>query len=760
MRIPTPLRTLFVLVLTLGVLSSCSRDPNVRKQKYYSSATRYFEKGKYREASLELRNAIRIDPRYAEAHYLNAQCYLKLGFISQGVQELVSAVELAPQNWKAQIDLGNVFFGVREYDQANEKARLVLSHEPQNADAHALLANVAAAQGHLDQALIEMKESVKLAPTASKYVNLAVLEDKAHAPPAAEESFKKAISLDPKEVGPLMALGAFYVQQRRFDEAEQQFRHAIELEPRNPSPRKQIVLVYMIEGRKDKAEQASIEAKQSMKEVSEGYRMLGDYYLMTGQQEKALAEYASLCHEHPDDSNTKKIYVGLLVGRNQVVEAAKLNDEILKKNPNDLGALIERGLIFIRQGRANDAVAPLQAALKIEPDNGTGHYYLGLAYNQLSKPDLAESEWHKAAQLRPNSADVQQGLAEIARRRGNFDQVEESAEALIKLTPASPLGYVYRSAVKASRKDLTGTEADLKQAIKVAPTNPLGHTRMGQLLTAERRLKDAEHAFEEALQYGPDFGEALRGLVRIYLLQKNPTKAVERVNEQIAKVPNSSDFHLLLGQLLVDRNDLEKAEAALQKATDLDRKNMNAFVLLTQVQTARGSQDSAIATCQRNIQENPSDVRSYVQLGVLEQTRGNWQMAQDLYQKALQVEPDQPIAANDLAYLMLAHDGNPDLALSLAQTARRGLPDTPDVADTLAWAYYKKGEYDTAIDLLKEALNKNPNDAAFHYHLGMAYEKKQDRTNATQHLERVLQINPSFPNANEIRQTLAALNRG
>src|SRR5271169_1012745 len=168
-----------------------------------------------------------------------------------------------------------------------------------------------------------------------------------------------------------------------------------------------------------------MESKQSMKEIAEGYRMLGDYYLMTGQQEKAVEEYASLSREHPGDSNTKSIYVGLLIGRNQFAEAAKLNGDVLEKNPHDVLGLIARGMIFIRQGKPEDAIAPLQAALRVEPDNGTGHYYLGLAYNRLSKLDVAESEWRQAARLHPDSLESQQGLAEAALRRGNYSQLEE-----------------------------------------------------------------------------------------------------------------------------------------------------------------------------------------------------------------------------------------------------------------------------------------------------------------------------------------------
>jgi len=150
-------------------------------------------------------------------------------------------------------------------------------------------------------------------------------------------------------------------------------------------------------------------------------------------------------------------------------------------------------------------------------------------------------------------------------------------------------------------------------------------------------------------------------------------------------------------------------------------------------------------------------VRSYVLLGTLEERRGNWQKAQELYQKALQVQPDYPVAANNLAYLTLEHGGNADVALSLAQIARRGMLDSPSVADTLAWAYYQKGAYASAIDLLNEAVKQDPQNPTFHYHLGLAYQKTNDRARAKEHLERTLKIDPNYSQAAEIKKALAEL---
>jgi hypothetical protein len=49
---------------------------------------------------------------------------------------------------------------------------------------------------------------------------------------------------------------------------------------------------------------------------------------------------------------------------------------------------------------------------------------------------------------------------------------------------------------------------------------------------------------------------------------------------------------------------------------------------------------------------------------------------------------------------MLLNGENVDVALTLAQSARQSTPNSPNTADTLAWAYYYKGTYAFARDLL------------------------------------------------------------
>jgi tetratricopeptide (TPR) repeat protein len=119
-----------------------------------------------------------------------------------------------------------------------------------------------------------------------------------------------------------------------------------------------------------------------------------------------------------------------------------------------------------------------------------------------------------------------------------------------------------------------------------------------------------------------------------------------------------------------------------------------------------------------------------------------------------ELKPQQPIAANNLAYRMLVSGQNVDVALSLAQTARRGMPDSPSTADTLAWAYYNKGTYGFARDLLEEALKTDPNNPTTQYHLGMVYSKLNDKNNASHAPEEILVTGAQFAHRRRMRARL------
>ena len=192
---------------------------------------------------------------------------------------------------------------------------------------------------------------------------------------------------------------------------------------------------------------------------------------------------------------------------------------------------------------------------------------------------------------------------------------------------------------------------------------------------------------------------------------------------RLRRARRNSGFYDLLARLQIQNKNFNAAVAAAQKAMELNPNDGEAVSLYASLQVQRGQAGNAIGAWEQWSKAHPGSAGGFVILGMLEESRGNTRKAEEDYKKALQAQSDQPIASNNLAYLMLQNGENVDVALSLAQTARRVMPNSPNSADTLAWAYYYKGTYGLARDLLEDAIKTDANSASMQYHLGMVYGK-------------------------------------
>jgi tetratricopeptide (TPR) repeat protein len=761
--VPVASRTLG-LVLAAILLSGCSRDPNVRKQKYLESGQRYFEKAKYREAVIQFSNAIQVDPRFADAHYHLAQAYLKLQQWTPAYQELDRTLQFQPDNYHAHLDMANLLITGGDLGQAQGHTDFLREREPNSPEVHAAIASLLTAQQDVPAAIQEMRLAVAESPGRWElYQNLAILQVKADQPNAAEANFTKAEQLNPKAMDVQMALGSFYQSHGRTSDAQQHFEQAIANDPNNPVPRAAFAQLYMELGKEEQAEELLKHAKNDFPENSAGYRMLGDLYFATRDLEKATTEYASLNKQHPQDSQVKKNYIQLLILKDRLDEARKLDDEVLKSNPSDVDALIYRGQICIGTGDPNGAIGALQTAVQAQPGNGIAHYHLGIAFDRLGNLKRADNEWHAATRLRPDLAEAHHALAVGALHKSDMAALDSEATQIISSQPNSPEGYAMRALANTNRKQFGQAEEDARKAIEVASQDPVGYLQMAGLRVAQQRFGEGEQLYRQALDRDPTSSDALSGLMNSYLAQKEPDKAAAAARAQIEKVPNSSAFYDLLGTLLSNTTQEKSGvEAAFKKSIELDKGNIDALIKLGQAQVAEGATDQAIATYQNSIKENPRDSRFYILAGELFESKRDLENAGQMYRKALEISPENALASNNLACVMLETGGNIDVALSLAQAARRGMPDSPNAADTLGWIFYQKGAYKASIDLMQEALrlaekNGTPEDAEVHYHLGMAYQKLDQPHLARQQLERALKINPNYRRAAEVRKQLGQL---
>lgn len=747
----------FLVVAIL--LSGCHGDPNVRKHKYLESGKRYSAQGKYREAAIQFSNALKVDKSYPDAHYELAQAYVHLGQFGAAYGELSRTVDLQPTNSKARIDLGNLLVVAGKIDDAQKQATVLMAAQPNNPDLHEMLSAIAIRRGQRDEALKEINRALELDPNrAAFHEDLALLQ--AGDPTktsSVEDELKRSIALDPKSVNAKLLLASFYAKNSRWQDAERSSRDAVATDPKSLSARANLAEIFLKQGNQPSAEEVLRQASKDLADDPQGLRMLADYYATSGQMDKGKAEFSSLATKYPKNISVQKGYIRVLLQLKDYATARTVVAGLMKSNSKDPEVAALNGIVLLSDGKASDAVNALMDGARNFPKDAFIQFWLGKAALAKGDSALAEKSFRQVVDLKPSSLDALEELARIAGQRGDMDLLSNIADKAITAAPRSPAGYVWRSIVELNHNSTDKAEADLKTAINAAPQSYPAYLQLGKLRFSQKRFPEGVSLLEQALQYDPNSAEALRLLVGYDLYQKHPDKALVRLNAQIDKSPGNSSFYDLLAQFQSQNKNLDQAAATAQKAMELNSADGEAVILFAQIQVQRGQVANAINAWEKWLNAHPNDAGVMAILGTLEESRGNIAKAEGYYKKSLQIRPQQPIAANNLAYRMLASGENVDVALTLAQTARQGMPNSPSAADTLAWAYYYKGTYSFARDLLEEAVKTEPSNPTMQYHLGMVYSKLRDKSNASIHLKKAASLAPDSPAAKDARTALQGL---
>ncbi len=742
-----------------ALTAGCNRDPNVRKQKYLESGKRYEAAGKYKEAAIQFSNALKIDKNFGDAHYEMAKTYEKLNSQQPAYWELMKTVELSPANLAARIDLGDMLLAGRATDRAEEQARAVLAINPNYADAYALLAGVAQRRGDNTGALQQIQRALQIDPSQAKYhtAEALLLTASPGNEVQTEAELGKAASLDSKDATPHLVLAELLVKKGDLQGAEQQYLTAVKIAPENLTVRVALAGLYLREGSKDRAEQALHQAVTDLPDNEQAAVVLKDFYARTGQADRAEPVFADLTAKYPKSVAIKLAYARVLFEKRNLSKAQTVAAELTKNNAGNPEVQTLNALLLLNTGKPDEAFNLLQKAVKDNPSNAQTHILL--AQVSLGKNDLgtAETNFQGALKLNPGSMEAAAGLAQVAIRRNDAGALSDIAEKTIQVHPEQADPYLWRGTAETSRKEFDKAAADYQTALQKSPDNPVALLALGELRLIQGKAPEGTALVQKSLDKDPNSLRALAILVSYDMKAKQPAKALQRVQAQIAKSPSNGGIYLEMASLQLQLRDFKGALDSSQRAMQLSPANSNAIDAYARAAVGAGQVDSAISAWQNWENSHPSDAHGLEVLGSLEEVKGDPAKATDFFKKAVQLDPNNARATNDLAYLMVESGQNVDVALTLAQTARRLLPDSPQTADTLAWVYYYKGSYGSARDLLEGALKSTPDDAAMQFHLGMTYSKLNDKADAILHLKKAVALDPSSKNARDAAVELAKL---
>lgn len=790
------------------IMGGCG-DPKVSKARHLEQGKVYLEQKNYDKARVEFKNVLQIDPKVAEAYYL-------LGRVEEQYEEwraalgyYARAIELDSGLLDARIRLGRFYLlyavGLKAKDNTGAEAGIlekvkneiaaVLQQDSEYVDALVLNASLLAHQGEMEAAIAQVQEVLDKHPENEDAILLAarflvqrkqddeareVLEAGIEAIPdtielrleltklhSRNKDLARAITLmqevvriDPGNFGYRASLAAYYFQQGDEDKGDRVFREAIKVAPDDTTR----YVAYSRSLGKRKGLDAAIEfletATGNMPDNHELQFSLAVSCREAGRHERAISLYENIIGRwgvEPAGIRARKELAAVYFSRGNEVKSRQFVDEVLAENPGDNDALTIKGKLAVREQDYDMAIASFRAALKYQPDSMELIHLLAESYVRKGDVSLAADTFKRATEIDLDDLDARLKLARFQLAAGQIDLALKQVEIVLAKQPDDLTALIIKSEALMQQHNMPGVIKVVKTMKEAAPDDAEGWFRMGRIYKLQKNNELAQQEFITALEKAPDSESLLAELVDLEIEMGEFSAVEQRLENILQEQPEHPSADKFLGMVYMADKDYENAEKAFQLHLGKSPEDVPVYLQAARACYNLGRRDDAAAYYRQGLLHDGANVELKSGLAGVYERQGEFDGAIKLYNDILAVNPDNAVAANNLAVILVNRKGDQQSLIRAKQLVQGvGVEKHPALLDTLGWAHYKLGEYDQASSVLGQAVEKAPRVPVFHYHLGMAYHKSGDDLLAQQHLQKALAIG-KFPGMSEAQETLKVI---
>lgn len=756
----------------LFMLGACNSDPHARAVRYVENGNKFYEREKYKEAAIMYKRALQsnADPRYGEAHYRLGLVSLKLGSPVEAYRSLQNAIQFQPDNADAftklaEIELAAGAQGGKQaslLEDAKAHAEKLLQIKDGTYDGERILGQIALLERRSAEAVEHLKKANSIKPDDPALMLLyvtALIQNNQF--PEGEALGKNFIAKNPKSSPMYDLLYVQYVTRKQFTEGEEIYRLKNQNNPGNEQYVMQLASHYASMQQKDKLEQ-TIALLNDEKTFEQGHLAAGDfYYLRLREFDKAQQQYEAGLKAFPDKKLLyQKRLVELMATTNRIDEANRLLTEVLKAAPEDPDALAMKASLRLAKGNREEidlAVNELQGLVAKSPNNHLLHFNLGRGLLAKGELEQARIQFDETVKLRPDFLAARELLTRIYLTRKEGQKAQQEAEAILRMDPNNLAAHLARSNALLDQREIAKAREELDFITKTYPNNAEARYQVGYLAFQEKDYAKASQVFDELHKANPKDLRGLVGVVEAKANQNRLPEAIKDMESAAAAEPDRADLKTALADLYVRAQRYDEAIKLYSSIVEKDPKASAVLFKLGETYRRKGDINQSMDTFRKASQAAPNDAAPLIQLALMLDGVDKHDQAKQLWEQVLRIQPDHPIALNNLAYIKAEEGTDLDGALSMARRAYQALPNFPDVADTLGWVYIKKNLSAEAVQLFTDLVQKNPKNPMYRLHYGMALMQKGDKTAAKRELESALQNGPNKDQLTRIQELLKTL---
>ena len=736
---PAKVAALTGLTLLLALLIGCQRDT---KESLTRRAVEVLRQGDTANATILLRKALQLDARYPEAHYELGLILHKQGHGTQAREHLIRAAEAWPNRHELHVRLGDLSYEIYFSDpgrpaallrEVEEIAHRLADRWPRHPAGHRLLAQVLIERNLSGEAVVLMEEAIgQLSdPTsegaaalksqlASTLYQTGALED-------AEARLRELLSdhpqytpgydllylqlMDRRQLAPARAVledkyaqlptVAFGLQLAAHDFANGEHQRAVLATDR-------LAALVM----------ATAVAADRHAKYPYAFSDLGDFWMYRGDVDRATAYYKAGLQK---DTKNRTVYAGriaeMLVAKQGAAVARNFITQELARSPNDpLLLAYESAMDLDAPGATtrNQARTRLESILSKMPNSPFVRFHIGRAYLQAGELERAGQHFEKCVMLDPNYAPGWVALAEADILSGRVGLAQNRLRALLQRSPTFTPALLMQAKANLAGQKPGDAETGLQQVVAQDPANIeawLTLTRaqisQGKLPAAQKSATAAVQAAQKARSH--DYRPTLLA-AELDANRGDAAGALNSLARAVTEWPDQPAVAEAHANLTLRRGDPETARALYARLLGSSPSNDNYRLGLAGALALLGKHSEAALEFQKLQKSRPDDPRPWLLHGALLSARGKLPEAQQAYQEALRRDRNHPLVLNNLAFVIARTGKDLASALQYAEQAKRILPASREVNDTLAYIYVAMGMGRNATAILEEMAVARPQD--------------------------------------------------
>ena len=743
-------------LLLVASVGGCNLNPQRASQRYLAGGDAYLSEDKIAEAIIEYRNAVQQDPLSFEARDKLGDVLAQVGDLGNAASELVSAADLRPEDPDVQVKAGSILLVIRQPAEARDRAEHALSLDAEHVGAHLLLAQALARLNDLDAAVAAAERAVALDPTQSgPHIALGSLQMDLDQHVRALASLRRAVAVDDHSAVPRLALARFHWVNGALDEAEASFRAAVRIAPDGLLANRSLAGFYVGTNRLLEAE-PYLEAVAEIAETPMAQLMLATFYARTDRPARAVALLEPLTDD-PTTAAQANVHLAALDYESGRTSDAHERLSMAVEGATNVPALLLSAELLLREERYDEALGRATAAAEADPRQARAQVLIGHILGRQGDVAEALAAFENGLALQPGDPFIARELARLHLRLGNEERAVRFAQEAVVGRPSDVEAFLLLSGALLADGQYDRAAEVLNPLIGAYPRLVPVRIQEGVLAARQGRTDAARVALGRALELDPENAAALNELVRLDLAEDDASGARGRADEWLEHRPDDPDRLRLVASVHAASGGVAEAERLLRRALEVDPANLNAYSQLARLYYRQGRLQDASREFEALAERSPTPAAAITMVGVLLQAQGRSVEARERFERAVELDPEAAVAANNLAWIYVEAGENMDRALSLAQRATARLPEMGETNDTLGWVYYKRNLADLAVPFFEKSIAIDSENAAYHYHLGLASAQTDNTERTRRAFERALELRTDFDGADDARRFLAVL---